>query len=196
MHAGFACGHDAPSDSGLRPGGEVAAFITRVYDSAAFDEHQAPSRRRAGASHRGGTKNARACPRGGATQPPPLSARSRTKLTLGTGQHPQGVPERGLQPTAVHKTRRNFQVYRAEGLLDRMPGARGPHPNPVVLEVEEAILAHPTHGGAAGSRRADAPRRTGELGRRSRGMDPQRTQDEARAAPPAREDGPGRATSN
>ncbi len=41
-------------------------------------------------------------------------------------------------------------MYGAEGLLDRMPGARGPHPNRVASEVEEAILAHalahPTHG--------------------------------------------------
>ena len=47
-------------------------------------------------------------------------------------------------------------VHGAEGLIDRMPGAKGPHPNRVAAEVERAILAHalkhPTqsaqHGGA------------------------------------------------
>ena len=49
-----------------------------------------------------------------------------------------------------YEIRRNFQVYGAEGLLDRMPGARGPHPNRVAPPIEKAILAHavkhPTHG--------------------------------------------------
>ena len=35
-------------------------------------------------------------------------------------------------------------------MLDRLPGARGPHPNRVPASVEDAILAHvlehPTHG--------------------------------------------------
>ena len=47
-------------------------------------------------------------------------------------------------------TRRNYQTYGAEGLIDRLPGARGPHPNRVSEEVEAAILAHaldhPSHG--------------------------------------------------
>ena len=38
----------------------------------------------------------------------------------------------------------------AEGLIDRLPGARGPHPNRISDEVEATILAHalhhPTHG--------------------------------------------------
>jgi hypothetical protein len=45
---------------------------------------------------------------------------------------------------------RNFQTYGADGLLDRSPGARGPHPNRVAAEIETAILdhalAHPCHG--------------------------------------------------
>ena len=49
-------------------------------------------------------------------------------------------------------------MYAAEGLLNRMPGARGRHPNRVASEVEEAILAHalahPTHGA---QRVADEP---------------------------------------
>lgn len=46
--------------------------------------------------------------------------------------------------------RRNYQTYGAEGLIDKLPGARGPHPNRVEPEVETAILEHslafPTHG--------------------------------------------------
>ena len=45
---------------------------------------------------------------------------------------------------------RNFQVHGAEGLVDRLPGAKGPHPNRVAPPIEKAILAHalnhPTHG--------------------------------------------------
>ena len=41
-------------------------------------------------------------------------------------------------------------MHGADGLIDRLPGARGPHPNRVAAPVEEAILAHalehPTHG--------------------------------------------------
>ena len=49
-------------------------------------------------------------------------------------------------------------MHGAEGLLDRMPEARGTHPNRVAPEVEETILAHalahPTHvdGGGAVAR--------------------------------------------
>ena len=56
----------------------------------------------------------------------------------------------GYSRQQFYEIRRNFQVYGDEGLLDRMPGARGPHPNRVASEVEEAILAHalthPAHG--------------------------------------------------
>ena len=48
------------------------------------------------------------------------------------------------------KIRRNFQTYGVEGLIDRLPGPEGLHPNRVSQEVEDAILAysleHPTHG--------------------------------------------------
>jgi hypothetical protein len=48
------------------------------------------------------------------------------------------------------KIRRNFQTYGAEGLLDRLPGPRGPHPNRVSTQIEQAVLdhalAHPCHG--------------------------------------------------
>ncbi len=56
----------------------------------------------------------------------------------------------GYSRQQFYEIRRNFQTYGAAGLLDRLPGARGPHPNRVDAEVEEAILAHslvhPTHG--------------------------------------------------
>ena len=86
-------------------------------------------------------------------------------------------------------------MYGAEGLLDRMPGARGPHPNRVASEVEEAILAHalahPTHG---------AQRVADELMLRGvqvssgsvRGVWIRgRAEEASRAAPAARKDGPG-----
>lgn len=49
-----------------------------------------------------------------------------------------------------YEIRRNYQTYGAEGLLDRLPGPKGPHPNRVEEAVETAILAYslsfPTHG--------------------------------------------------
>src|SRR5262249_5126063 len=56
----------------------------------------------------------------------------------------------GYSRQQFYEIRRNFQTYGAEGLLDRLPGARGPHPNRVAAEIEPAILdhalAHPCHG--------------------------------------------------
>jgi transposase InsO family protein len=56
----------------------------------------------------------------------------------------------GYSRQQFYEIRRNFQTYGAEGLLDRMPGARGPHPNRVPQEIETAILDHaldhPCHG--------------------------------------------------
>lgn len=56
----------------------------------------------------------------------------------------------GYSRQQFYEIRRNFQLYGAEGLLDRLPGAKGPHPNRVEEAVERAILehslAHPTHG--------------------------------------------------
>lgn len=40
----------------------------------------------------------------------------------------------------LYEIRRNIQVYGAEGLLDKLPGATGPHPNRVSEEVELKIL--------------------------------------------------------
>ena len=56
----------------------------------------------------------------------------------------------GYSRQQFYEIRRNYQTYGAEGLLDRLPGARGPHPNRVSEEVEKAILDHcldePTQG--------------------------------------------------
>ena len=56
----------------------------------------------------------------------------------------------GYSRQQFYEIRRNFQTYGAEGLIDRLPGARGPHPNRVAAEIETAILdhalEHPCHG--------------------------------------------------
>ncbi|WP_425405322.1 IS481 family transposase [Hwanghaeella sp.] len=56
----------------------------------------------------------------------------------------------GYSRQQFYEIRRNFQTYGAQGLIDRLPGARGPHPNRVSEEVEQAVLdhalAHPSHG--------------------------------------------------
>jgi hypothetical protein len=56
----------------------------------------------------------------------------------------------GYSRQQFYEIRRNFQTYGAEGLIDRLLGARGPHPNRVSEEVEQAILQHaldhPGHG--------------------------------------------------
>jgi hypothetical protein len=56
----------------------------------------------------------------------------------------------GYSRQQFYEIRRNFQTFGADGLLDRLPGARGPHPNRVAGEIETAILdhalTHPCHG--------------------------------------------------
>lgn len=56
----------------------------------------------------------------------------------------------GYSRQQFYEIRRNFQTHGAAGLLDKLPGARGPHPNRVSPEVEQAILDYcltqPTHG--------------------------------------------------
>lgn len=56
----------------------------------------------------------------------------------------------GYSRQQFYEIRRNFQLYGADGLLDKLPGAKGPHPNRVDAEVEAAILDHclkyPTQG--------------------------------------------------
>jgi transposase InsO family protein len=56
----------------------------------------------------------------------------------------------GYSRQQFYEIRRNFQTYGADGLIDRLPGAKGPHPNRVIAEIEAAILdhalTHPCHG--------------------------------------------------
>jgi transposase InsO family protein len=56
----------------------------------------------------------------------------------------------GYSRQQFYEIRRNFQTFGADGLLDRLPGAKGPHPNRVSAEIEQAVLdhglAHPCHG--------------------------------------------------
>lgn len=56
----------------------------------------------------------------------------------------------GYSRQQFYEIRRNFQTYGAQGLVDRLPGPKGPHPNRVEAEVEAAIMAYsleyPTHG--------------------------------------------------
>lgn len=56
----------------------------------------------------------------------------------------------GYSRQQFYEIRRNYQTYGAKGLVDRLPGPRGPHPNRVSDQIEKAILRHslecPTHG--------------------------------------------------
>ena len=56
----------------------------------------------------------------------------------------------GYSRQQFYEIRRNFQTYGSKGLIDRLPGAKNPHPNRVSQEVEAAVLDHalrfPTHG--------------------------------------------------
>ena len=56
----------------------------------------------------------------------------------------------GYSRQQFYEIRRNYQTFGAEGLLDRLPGPKGPHPNRVPEETEKAILEYslefPSHG--------------------------------------------------
>lgn len=56
----------------------------------------------------------------------------------------------GYSRQQFYEIRRNYQVYGADGLIDRLPGPKGPHPNRVEKAVEKAILDYslkqPSHG--------------------------------------------------
>jgi len=56
----------------------------------------------------------------------------------------------GYSRQQFYEIRRNFQTFGAAGLLDKIRGPKGPHPNRLAPEIEDAILAyaleHPTHG--------------------------------------------------
>ena len=48
----------------------------------------------------------------------------------------------GYSRQQFYEIRRNFQTYGAAGLIDPLPGLRGPHPNRLPEPVETAILGH------------------------------------------------------
>lgn len=56
----------------------------------------------------------------------------------------------GYSRQQFYEIRRNYQTYGSQGLIDRLPGPKGPHPNRVDEAVEQAILdyslQYPTHG--------------------------------------------------
>ncbi len=56
----------------------------------------------------------------------------------------------GYSRQQFYEIRCNYQTYGAEGLLDKLPGCKGAHPNRVAPEIEQAILDYsltqPTHG--------------------------------------------------
>jgi len=56
----------------------------------------------------------------------------------------------GYSRQQFYEIRRNYQTFGSEGLIDRLPGPKGPHPNRVSESVENAILDYslhsPTHG--------------------------------------------------
>ena len=80
---------------------------------------------------------------------------ARRKLTLLELAHELGNVSKACKLTGYsrqqfYEIRRNYQTYGADGLIDRLPGAKGPHPNRVSAEVEKAVLdfslAEPTKG--------------------------------------------------
>ena len=56
----------------------------------------------------------------------------------------------GYSRQQFYEIRRNYQTHGADGLIDRLPGCKGPHPNRVDEKVEKAILdyclEHPSDG--------------------------------------------------
>ncbi len=56
----------------------------------------------------------------------------------------------GYSRQQFYEIRRNYQTYGFQGLLDKLPGPKNPHPNRVSPEIETEILnyslEYPTHG--------------------------------------------------
>jgi hypothetical protein len=56
----------------------------------------------------------------------------------------------GYSRQQFYEIRRNYQMFGVDGLIDRLPGAKGAHPNRVEAAVEKAILDYslnyPCHG--------------------------------------------------
>lgn len=81
-----------------------------------------------------------------------IARRKQSLLELATelGNVSKACHVMGYSRQQFYEIRRNFQTFGAAGLLDRLPGAKGPHPNRVAAEIETAILDYclefPTHG--------------------------------------------------
>ena len=92
----------------------------------------------------------------------------------------------GYSRQQFYEIRRNFQTYGADGLLDRLPGAKGPHPNRVATEIEMAILDHapglPLSRPNAGRPGTDAARHPGLLRSGARGLAAPQSANQARSA--------------
>ena len=48
----------------------------------------------------------------------------------------------GYSRQQFYEIRRNFETHGADGLIERMPGAKGWHPNRVAIKIETAIFDH------------------------------------------------------
>jgi hypothetical protein len=76
--------------------------------------------------------------------------RSLLELAIELGNVSKACRVMGFSRQQFYEIRRNFQTYGADGLLDRVAGARAPHRNRVGAAIEQAILdhalAHPCHG--------------------------------------------------
>jgi hypothetical protein len=81
-----------------------------------------------------------------------VARRKRSLLELATelGNVSRACRVMGYSRQQFYEIRRTFQTFGADGLLDRVAGARAPHPNRVGAAIEQAILdhafAHPCHG--------------------------------------------------
>ena len=81
-----------------------------------------------------------------------VARRKRSLLELATelGNVSKACRVMGYSRQQFYEIRRNFQTFGAAGLLDRVAGARAPHPNRVAAAIEQAILdhalVHPCHG--------------------------------------------------
>ena len=100
----------------------------------------------------------------------------------------------GYSRQQFYEIRRNYQTYGVDGLIDRLPGARGPHPNRVSQEVETVVGDPGTRAGPPHPRRiarrpgAVAQGRPRVLGRGTRRVVAPQALDQAGAAAPAGED--------
>lgn len=98
----------------------------------------------------------------------------------------------GYSRQQFYEIRRNYQTYGAVGLLDRLPGAKGPHPNRVDEAVETAILEHCLnhlgHGPLRVSQELSLKGDSGQFWRRAGCLESAQPVDEAGTYAPARKE--------